>query len=80
MIRCETQEEIEKKWEKLSAGGQESRRGWLKDKFGVSWQVVPSVLGDLLEDKEEGKSKRVMDQMLKMRKLDIMALKEAYCF
>ncbi len=80
MVSCETQEEIDDKWERLSTGGEESRCGWLKDKFGISWQVVPSVLGDLLEEKEEEKSKRVMDKMLKMRKLDILALKEAYAF
>jgi len=78
MVSCESQEEIDEKWEKLSAGGQESRCGWLKDKFGLSWQVVPKELGDLLEDEDERKSKRVMDTMLKMNKLDIVALKEAY--
>jgi len=78
MVSCETQEEIDEKWEKLSAGGQESRCGWLKDKFGLSWQVVPKELGDLLEDEDEEKSKRVMNRMLKMNKLDIVGLKQAY--
>jgi predicted 3-demethylubiquinone-9 3-methyltransferase (glyoxalase superfamily) len=77
-VSCETQEEIDEYWEKLSAGGQKSRCGWLKDKFGLSWQVVPPVLGKLLRDKDPKKSKRVMDAMLQMNKIEIAKLWEAY--
>jgi predicted 3-demethylubiquinone-9 3-methyltransferase (glyoxalase superfamily) len=76
-VHCETQEEVDHFWEKLSEGGEKQRCGWLKDKFGVSWQVVPSVLGQLLEDKDAEKSKRVMNAMLQMDKLDIARLKRA---
>jgi predicted 3-demethylubiquinone-9 3-methyltransferase (glyoxalase superfamily) len=76
-VSCETQEEIDEMWEKLSEGGQKSRCGWLKDKFGLSWQVVPPILGQLLADKDPAKSKRVMDAMLKMDKIDIAALRAA---
>ena len=71
------QEEIDKFWEKLSEGGEKQRCGWLKDKFGVSWQIVPTVLGQLLQDKDAEKSKRVMNAMLQMDKLDIASLKRA---
>jgi predicted 3-demethylubiquinone-9 3-methyltransferase (glyoxalase superfamily) len=77
-VNCETQQEIDYFWEKLSAGGEKSRCGWLKDKFGVSWQVVPPILGDMLNDEDAGKSQRVMQAMLKMDKLDIKKLKQAY--
>jgi predicted 3-demethylubiquinone-9 3-methyltransferase (glyoxalase superfamily) len=77
-VSCETQEEIDDYWDKLSEGGQKSRCGWLKDRFGVSWQVVPPVLGELLRDKDPKKSKRVMDAMLQMSKIDIAMLWEAY--
>ncbi len=77
-VTCETQAEVDEFWEKLSAGGERQRCGWLKDKYGVSWQIVPSVLGDLLQDKDAAKSKRVMEAMLKMDKLDIARLKQAY--
>ena len=77
-VRCETQQEIDYLWEKLSAGGETQRCGWLKDKFGVSWQIVPPILGELLNDKDDEKSNRVMQAMLKMSKLDIKELKEAY--
>jgi predicted 3-demethylubiquinone-9 3-methyltransferase (glyoxalase superfamily) len=77
-ISCDTQKEIDYFWERLSAGGAKSRCGWLKDKFGVSWQVVPPILGDLLNDPDAQKSQRVMQAMLKMRKLDIKKLKQAY--
>jgi predicted 3-demethylubiquinone-9 3-methyltransferase (glyoxalase superfamily) len=73
-VRCETQDEVDELWEKLSEGGQRSRCGWLKDRFGVSWQIVPTVLGDLLGDPDREKSQRVMQAMLKMAKLDIAAL------
>ena len=77
-VSCDTQEEIDEKWEKLSAGGEKSRCGWLKDKYGLSWQIVPPILGQLLGDKDPVKSKRVMDAMLQMDKLDINKLKAAY--
>ncbi len=76
-VNCETQEEIDEKWEKLSAGGQKSRCGWLKDKFGLSWQIVPPILGQLLNDKDAAKSKRVMDAMMKMDKIIIKDLQAA---
>jgi predicted 3-demethylubiquinone-9 3-methyltransferase (glyoxalase superfamily) len=77
-VRCETQPEINYFWEKLSVGGEKSRCGWLKDKFGVSWQIVPPVLGEMLNDEDDEKSDRVMQAMLKMDKLDITTLKQAY--
>ncbi len=77
-VSCETQEEIDDLWNKLSAGGEESQCGWLKDKFGLSWQIVPPVLGELLGDKDPEKAGRVMQAMLQMRKLDIAALRRAY--
>jgi len=76
-VNCETQDEIDYFWEKLSEGGQKSQCGWLKDKFGLSWQVVPSKMGELMNSKEPGKSQRVMQEMLKMSKLDIKKLQEA---
>ena len=76
-IHCETQPEIDDFWEKLSAGGIKERCGWLKDKFGVSWQVVPSILGKLLQNPDPEKSKRVMAAMLQMSKLDIKGLQQA---
>lgn len=77
-VKCETQKEIDELWEKLSEGGEKQRCGWLKDKFGVSWQVVPPVLGEMLQDKDPERSKRVMQAMLKMDKIDIKTLKESY--
>jgi predicted 3-demethylubiquinone-9 3-methyltransferase (glyoxalase superfamily) len=77
-VRCETQQEVDDLWEKLSAGGEKSRCGWLKDKFGLSWQIVPNVLGQLLNDPDPQKSARVMQAMLQMDKLDIEKLKRAY--
>src|SRR5213595_162818 len=78
-ISCETQEEVDYFWEKLTAdGGQESQCGWLKDKFGLSWQVVPTVLIDMLHDKDPEKAERVMKAMLQMQKIDINKLKAAY--
>lgn len=76
-ISCDTQEEIDGYWEKLSEGGEKSRCGWLKDQYGLSWQVVPSILGELLGDKDPEKAKRVMNAMLQMDKLDIAGLKNA---
>ncbi len=77
-INCETQEEVDYYWNRLIAGGgQESQCGWLKDKFGLSWQVVPTILGELLADKDAKKAQRVMQAMLKMKKIDIPELKRA---
>ena len=77
-VSCRSQEEIDEYWEKLLVGGAENQCGWLQDKYGVSWQIVPVVLGEMLQDKDPEKSKRVMQAMLKMRKLDIKRLQEAY--
>ena len=77
-MSCQTQKEIDYFWAKLSVGGRKSRCGWLKDKFGVSWQIVPPILGELLNDEDEEKSQRVLQAMLQMDKLDIRALKRAY--
>ena len=77
-VNCETQQEVDLLWEKLSAGGAKSQCGWLKDKFGLSWQVIPTVLGKYLGDKDPQKSKRVMEAMLQMTKIDIMKLNRAY--
>jgi predicted 3-demethylubiquinone-9 3-methyltransferase (glyoxalase superfamily) len=77
-VSCKTQEEVDDLWEKLSAGGEKSRCGWLKDKFGLSWQIIPDALGELMHGKDPIKSKRVMDAMLKMGKIEIEKLKEAY--
>ena len=77
-VNCETQEEVDELWEKLSAGGQPGRCGWLKDKFGLSWQIIPTALSEMLGDKNAEKSKRVMQAMLQMNKLDIAGLKRAY--
>ncbi len=78
VINCETQEEVDNFWEKLSEGGQKSQCGWLKDKYGLSWQVVPTILGELMQDKDPEKTNRVMQAVLKMTKLDIATLKQAY--
>lgn len=77
-VKCDTQEEVDDFWEKLSAGGQKSQCGWLKDKFGLSWQIIPNALGKLLNDKDPEKSKRVMMAMLKMSKIEIKKLEDAY--
>jgi predicted 3-demethylubiquinone-9 3-methyltransferase (glyoxalase superfamily) len=79
VINCETQEEVDYFWGKLTAdGGEESACGWLKDKFGLSWQITPTVLIDMLHDKDPEKAERVMKAMLKMQKIDIPKLKAAY--
>ena len=78
MGNCETQEEVDALWDKLSAGGAPSQCGWLKDKFGLSWQIIPISLGRMLADKDPKKSRRVMEAMLQMGKLDIRRLKQAY--
>jgi len=77
-VDCKTQGEVDEFWKKLSAGGEEGPCGWLKDKYGLSWQVNPTILGEMLNDSDPEKSKRVMAAMLKMKKIDIAALKKAY--
>jgi len=77
VVNCETQEEVDYYWKKFSAGGKQVQCGWLKDKFGLSWQIVPAILPELLSDKDAAKSQRVMQAMLEMVKLDIKKLKEA---
>jgi predicted 3-demethylubiquinone-9 3-methyltransferase (glyoxalase superfamily) len=77
-VDCENQQEVDELWEKLSAGGAKGQCGWLKDKFGVSWQIVPSALGRLLQGGDPMKSKRVMDAMMQMTKIDIPTLEQAY--
>lgn len=78
VVSCETQEEVDSFWDKLCAGGQPQQCGWLKDKFGISWQIIPTVLSKLLQDKDASKSARVMQAMLKMVKLDIKGLEQAH--
>jgi predicted 3-demethylubiquinone-9 3-methyltransferase (glyoxalase superfamily) len=78
LVNCETQDDVDAMWEKLSEGGEKGQCGWLKDKYGVSWQIVPTVLGKLMSDSDPEKSKRVMNAMLQMKKLDIKTLKQAY--
>ena len=77
-INCKTQQEVDDLWEKLSEGGEKQRCGWVKDKYGLSWQVIPTILGQLLRDKDPEKSKRVMQAMLQMDKIDIKRLQQAY--
>jgi predicted 3-demethylubiquinone-9 3-methyltransferase (glyoxalase superfamily) len=77
-VNCKTQQEVDDLWEKLSAGGHKGQCGWLKDKYGVSWQIVPTVLDELISDPDPAKSERVMQAMLQMQKLDIDTLKRAY--
>jgi predicted 3-demethylubiquinone-9 3-methyltransferase (glyoxalase superfamily) len=77
-VNCETQQEVDELWERLSEGGEKQRCGWLKDKYGVSWQIIPSVLGKMLQDKDAEKSKKVMKAMLQMNKIDIKNLRQAY--
>jgi predicted 3-demethylubiquinone-9 3-methyltransferase (glyoxalase superfamily) len=78
VVNCETQEEVDYYWDKLSAGGQEVQCGWVKDKYGLSWQIVPTILGKLVQDKDAKKVNRVMEAMMKMVRLDIQGLKQAY--
>jgi predicted 3-demethylubiquinone-9 3-methyltransferase (glyoxalase superfamily) len=78
VVNCETQKELDEFWEKLSADGQEIECGWLKDKFGLSWQIVPTILGKLMSDPDPAKSQRVMNALLKMKKLDIATLQRAH--
>jgi len=77
-VNCETQQEVDDLWAKLTAdGGEESQCGWLKDKFGLSWQIIPKQLGEMLGDKDPAKAKRAMEAMLKMRKIDIKTIERA---
>ncbi|MGH9784045.1 MAG: VOC family protein [Terriglobia bacterium] len=78
LVNCETQEEVDRLWEKLCEGGEPGQCGWLKDRFGVSWQIVPTALGKMLQDKDAAKSARVMQAMLQMNKLEIARLQQAY--
>ncbi len=77
-VNCETQAEVDRLWKKLSAGGEESQCGWLKDKFGLSWQIIPTALGELASDPDPIKSQRVIQAMLQMGKLDIATLQRAH--
>jgi predicted 3-demethylubiquinone-9 3-methyltransferase (glyoxalase superfamily) len=77
-VNCETQAEVDELWEKLSAGGREDKCAWLQDKFGVSWQIVPQALLELMQDKDPVKSQRIFKAMLQMIKIDIEGLKRAY--
>ena len=77
-VNCTTQAEVDELWEKLSEGGEKSRCGWLKDKYGLSWQIIPTALGELMGDKDPAKAGRVMQAMLQMDKIDIAALQQAH--
>jgi predicted 3-demethylubiquinone-9 3-methyltransferase (glyoxalase superfamily) len=77
-VNCATQEEVDDLWEKLSEGGEKNQCGWLRDKFGISWQIIPTALGEMLQDKDPAKSARVMKAMLKMKKIEIAGLQHAY--
>jgi predicted 3-demethylubiquinone-9 3-methyltransferase (glyoxalase superfamily) len=78
VVNCETQEEVDELWEKLSEGGTDIQCGWLKDKYGLSWQIVPTILFEMLQDKDPQASQRVMKALFQMRKLEIAALERAY--
>ncbi len=78
VINCRTQEEVDELWEKLAEGGEQGQCGWLKDKYGLSWQVVPIALSEMLQDKDQKRAQRVMEAMLKMKKIDLNILKKAY--
>lgn len=77
-VDCKTQEEVDEYWRRLSEGGEQVQCGWLKDKYGLSWQIVPRILSEMLADPDPAKSNRVMEAMLKMKKLDIKGLEQAY--
>ena len=77
-VNCETQQEVDELWEKLSAGGRKDQCGWLQDKYGLSWQIVPTILGKLLGDNDPAKASRVMQAMMQMKKIDIKGLQQAY--
>ena len=76
-VNCETQQEVDELWQKLSAGGAEELCGWVKDRFGLSWQIIPSALGRMLGDKDAAKAQRVMQAMLQMKRIDIQGLRRA---
>ncbi len=78
LVNCRTQDEVDALWDRLSEGGEKGPCGWLKDKYGLSWQIVPTILGEMLSDKDAEKSKRVMKAMLQMSKIDIKTLRKAY--
>ena len=78
VVPCESQAEVDEFWSKLTAGGEESMCGWLKDRFGLSWQIVPTALGEMMSDPDPRKAGRVTEAMLKMRKLDVAVLRQAY--
>jgi len=78
VVNCKTQGEVDGLWDRLSEGGEKGPCGWLKDKYGLSWQIVPTILGEMLSDKDAEKSKRVMKAMLQMSKIDIKTLRQAY--
>ena len=77
-VNCETQEEVDELWARLAEGGQTQQCGWLKDKFGLSWQIIPSILIELMNDRDPQKSRRVMEAMLQMTRIDIAKLRQAY--
>src|SRR5207247_8289827 len=78
IVNCETQEEVDRMWEKLSEGGQQVQCGWLKDKYGLSWQIVPTALAKMLSDPDPARADRVLQAVMQMKKLDITKLEEAY--
>jgi len=78
IVDCKTQEEVDEFWKKLSEGGEEGPCGWVKDKYGLSWQIVPTILTEILQDKDPKKAERAMKAMLQMKKIDIDGLKKAY--
>jgi predicted 3-demethylubiquinone-9 3-methyltransferase (glyoxalase superfamily) len=78
IVNCDDQAEVDRLWDALSNGGTIEQCGWLKDRYGVSWQIVPTVLGEMMKDKDRDRSKRVMEAMLQMKKLDIAGLEKAY--
>ena len=78
LVNCESQDEVDEYWEKLSDGGQKGPCGWLKDRYGLSWQIVPTALGEMIADPDEAKSQRAMKAMLQMTKLDVAELRRAY--
>jgi predicted 3-demethylubiquinone-9 3-methyltransferase (glyoxalase superfamily) len=78
VVNCETQQEVDELWSRLSAGGEESQCGWLKDKYGLSWQIIPTALFRLMQDPDPARSKRVMEAMLQMKKIDIARLEQAH--
>ncbi|HEY1166471.1 MAG TPA: VOC family protein [Chitinophaga sp.] len=77
-VDCKTQEEVDELWERLSEGGSKERCGWLKDRFGLSWQIIPSLLGQLMQDEDPARAQKVMEAMLKMTKIDTRVLMQAY--